>query len=214
MLRNHFTGNCCHLSNWWLLVKMKIGKKWRNLESRDLGKVNILISKLYAISPLRGRSLKGSPDLFGFLWTISALLSFTFHKRRAKNRIQMHHDEQTLPFIPFGSNTIYGRRKERKIFLIIFFISSTLPENDDSLFIWCRSHNRIIFDIYYKETKASEKKCVHKLVINNLLYSIAYITIVRRDLWRSLSHFQHKRAFQALRVRWVCIWKPAQACHC
>lgn len=73
------------------------------------------------------------------------------------------------------------------MFLIIFLFSN-LPEKYfrlASLFTWCRSHNRIIFDIYYVQ---GDEKCVHKLVINNLLYSIAHITVVRYDLWRSLSH--------------------------
>lgn len=80
----------------------------------------------------------------------------------------------------FGSRTIYWRRTKtpKKTVFNYFFISSrTLPENGKfssssiPFRVWCRSHNRII--IWYLLRDADEK-CVHKLVINNLLYSIAF----------------------------------------
>lgn len=128
-----------------------------------------------------------------------------------------HEKEQTLPFIPFYLCTIYGRSEGEKKFLIIFLFPSMACYLGIVLNVPLHPFScdveviiGLIFDIYYKETKSSErqKKCVHKLVINNLLYSIAYITpIVRNDLWRSLSN-ENENAEGKHRLP---ILKPAQS---
>lgn len=107
-----------------------------------------------------------------------------------------------------SSQNLCASMREGNVFNY-FFISLPGPGSDcqplASLFRRCRSHNRIIFDIYYKETKGddrAEAKYVHELVINNLLYSSAHIfhNCALGDLWRSLSPFLEWKWVECLRV--------------
>lgn len=90
-----------------------------------------------------------------------------------------------------------GRRRR---LLIIFLFPSKLPGSVP----WQRVIIGLIFDIYYKETKAVKRqrdvKCVHKLVINNLWHFAAYFSDCAGDLWRSLSHFLECCKMSRLRI--------------
>lgn len=154
--------------------------------------MNILISKLCNF-PAAGRIVsKGSQERvprFVRLLQFLSLLATHFVNGAQTIEFEWRHFLRRQ-FIDVKREA--GRRNGKKFFNYFFIsLASTLPGNLSPRVV-SFPHNRITFDIYYKETKAKAGKCVHKLVINNLLHSIAYITIAHSDLWRSLSHFEWK----------------------
>lgn len=193
-----------------------MSKKWRLSSWR--WKMNILISKLrnFSATGLFWRQQRAR-NSFRSLKTSYRLLSSKciLHHRCAKTEAHKADHSGSRHFLSshfiwtgFIDVRVKGDESEKTENVFnYFFISSTLPETVKSL-VWCRSHNRIISDIYYKTTR----KCVHKLVINNLLRTVARITIVRFDLWRSLLLYEWKWA--GARRQRECLTKPAQSCYC
>lgn len=129
-------------------------------------KMNILISKLCNFSAAGRKLSRGGTRIRSASSSIAVSFVFPiFHQLCAKNQTQMDHPDTSYPVpVAFEHDLLMSERKDnkkaerkkRKMFLIIFLcrrlylgaMTHKIPSS-----VWCRSHNRIMFDIYYRQTK-------------------------------------------------------------